>query len=420
LAEPYRAFENMKQDKQISLLKLSDFHYNLPSTQIAQYPLEKRDEARLLVYQNGNIAHSQFKHLNEHLPANTLLVCNDTRVIQARLFFRRVTGARVEILLLHPETPREIHQAMVAKGHAEWTCMIGNKKRWKEGETLEIEGGTVDFRASFTNREENRVRFDWPADLTWAALLQQLGELPLPPYLGRKATEKDQRQYQTVYAKSEGAVAAPTAGLHFTPNVFKQLQAKGIEPTYLTLHVGAGTFQPVQTEEVAAHKMHEEQLHVSLEQLKTLRAKIENLVVVGTTSMRCLESLYWMGAKHLLENSWPDGPFSLDQYTPYQIAKSDHPAPADALDYLIQGLEERELDYIWGHTGIYMLPGYSFKLSRGLITNFHLPETTLMLLVAAYIGEDWRKVYDAALQEGYRFLSYGDSSLLWPMNVSNP
>lgn len=408
----------MKQDKQLSVLKLSDFHYDLPTEQIAQYPLEKRDESRLLVYKEGTIQHSHFKHLPQHLPKDSLLVCNDTRVIQARLFFRRATGARIEILLLHPVSPREIHQAMIARGNASWVCMIGNKKRWKEHETLTVEGGGLAFEASFADRENNIVHFKWPEEMSWAGLLDKLGELPLPPYLGRKATEQDHDQYQTVYARAEGAVAAPTAGLHFTNQVFNDLNNRGIQATYLTLHVGAGTFQPVQTEEVVAHKMHEEQLHVSLEQLLTLRAHIGHLIVVGTTSMRCLESLYWMGALHWREKSWPEGPFSLDQHTPYQLPEKELPSPEEALDYLIEGLRSRNQLYLWGHTGIYMLPGYPVQLTKALITNFHLPETTLMLLVAAFIGDDWKKVYKEALEEKYRFLSFGDSSLLWPQNAS--
>ncbi|MEL6674776.1 MAG: S-adenosylmethionine:tRNA ribosyltransferase-isomerase [Bacteroidota bacterium] len=401
-------------------IRLSDYHYDLPEERIAHFPLEERDQSRLLVYEKGTIVHRHFWQMPEALPADSLLVFNNTRVIRARLFFRRKTGALIEILLLHPIEPVEIHQAMQAPQSCVWECMIGNKKKWKPDEILEHElslpGGTLHLQASWADRDAQQVRLSWSGvKLTFAEWLEALGNLPLPPYLNRDATEKDQQQYQTVYAEVSGAVAAPTAGLHFTKQVLDELQRKGVETEAVTLHVGAGTFLPVKAEQVIEHDMHSEQMQITRTTVEKLLRKVDQIVVVGTTSMRVVESIYWLGVQLGKEPAslQPDERFFVRKLDPYQYPAEQLPTPTEALQHLLDWMDRHQLETLWGETAIMILPSYPFALVRGLITNFHMPATTLILLVAAFIGEDWRTVYAAALEEDYRFLSYGDSSLLW-------
>ncbi|RMG65775.1 MAG: S-adenosylmethionine:tRNA ribosyltransferase-isomerase [Bacteroidetes bacterium] len=399
-------------------IRLADYAYELPDDRIARFPLAERDQSRLLVYAGGGIRHQHFYELPEQLPVGSVLVFNDTKVIRARLFFRRETGALIELLLLHPEAPHELALAMQAQGDVSWSCMIGRKKRWKDGEvlqrTFELEGQSVTLFATLIDRDTNVVAFHWEGAFTWAELLARLGELPLPPYLNREATEADLETYQTVYAREEGAVAAPTAGLHFTEAVLDRLRAQGMGLEYVTLHVGAGTFLPVKAEHAMDHEMHVEQMIVDRVQLDRLRAALGRLIVVGTTSMRLMESLYWLA--HQLwaapEAADPARPFFLPKEYPYQ--PESLPEPAEVLSALADWMDQHGLTRWSGETQLLILPGYRFQMCRGLITNYHLPASTLILLVAAFIGEDWRKVYDTALAEGYRFLSYGDSSLLLP------
>lgn len=346
------------------------------------------------------------------------MVFNDTRVIQARLYFRRQTGALIEILLLHPVEPSEVAMAMNAQGSCVWECVIGRKKRWKPQELLQLSlSDGVQLSTELIDREHNIVRFRWDdPNLTWVDILQRTGELPLPPYLNRKATEEDHSQYQTVYAKEKGAVAAPTAGLHFTDRLLDRLPDKGIQTSYVTLHVSAGTFLPVKQDQVVQHHMHAEQMILRPKQIRNLLENLGKIIPVGTTSLRLLESLYWLGVWISKQTEPWSGKqvIHLDQFFPYQWKEEELPSTKESLQYVLQLIEKHDLPYLVAETHLFILPGYSFRVCRGLITNYHMPETTLLLLVAALVGEDWRNIYDTALKEGYRFLSYGDSSLLLP------
>ncbi|UHG92893.1 S-adenosylmethionine:tRNA ribosyltransferase-isomerase [Spirosoma oryzicola] len=403
-------------------LSLRQFQYDLPDERIARFPLPQRDASKLLVYRGGQIHHEHFGNLPSWLPKNSFLVFNNTKVIPARLHFTKTTGAVIELFLLNPFAKEQdaglqpISVAMEATGEAVWQGMIGNRKRWKSTETLETTlstpTGDVLLTASWYDYEQSAVRLQWqPAENTFAQIIQYAGEIPLPPYLKRNATAADRETYQTVYSKQEGAVAAPTAGLHFTPAVFNELAQRGFEHDYLTLHVGAGTFQPIKTENVREHHMHTEQVVYTGANLRNLLDHLDTIIAVGTTSMRALESLYWMGVK-LLRND-PD-PLRLDQHYAYQLTLDEQPPAEQAIQALLRHLVDAEQESIVAHTGIYITPGYRFKLCKGIITNFHQPGSTLILLIAALIGEDWKRVYEEALGNDYRFLSYGDSSLLLP------
>ena len=399
-------------------IHLSHYQYHLPEDRIAAHPLEQRDQSKLLVYRSGQISHHSFVEIPDLLPPNTLLVFNDTKVIRARLYFRRETGALIETLLLHPHEPNEVVQAMGTLGSCSWACVIGRKKRWKDGEKLHLplRDGIV-LSAELTNRVQSIVQFSWTdSSLTWGEIIQLAGELPLPPYLNRKATAEDEEQYQTVYAREKGAVAAPTAGLHFTDELLNRLPTHGINTCYVTLHVSAGTFLPVKTDKVVEHDMHAEQIIIRPEQVRQLLDDLGHIIPVGTTSMRLLESLYWIGvwAKQHPDQFIPGKAIHLDQFFPYQWETSDLPSTEQALHSILHLLESHGLSYLIAETHLFVLPGYQFRLCRGLITNYHMPETTLLLLVSALVGEDWRWIYESALEEGYRFLSYGDSSLLLP------
>ena len=407
----------------VSSIRLSDYHYDLPPERIAQTPLSQRDQSKLQVYRQGDISHQIFKDLPQFLPENSLLVFNDTKVIQARLFFRRETGALIQIFLLNPESPREVQQAMRVTGSCIWSCIIGRKKRWKPGEILtqniQVKGREIEVSVELIDREKNLVKLSWNDEsLPLAELLRILGQLPLPPYISRKITEDDYDQYQTVYARQDGAVAAPTAGLHFTENVLSRLTEAGIEKEYVTLHVSAGTFLPVKHDQVIDHDMHSEQMIVTLGNLERLKQFAGNTIPVGTTSMRVIESLYWLGVG-LMESPGDFQkltPFKIAKLFPYQHTPASLPDPVTALSAIEKYMKKQGIVSWMGETEIFIMPGYSFKMSRGLITNYHMPETTLILLVAALLGEDWQKVYQAALDNDYRFLSYGDSSLLMPGN----
>ena len=401
-------------------VRLSSYQYELPPERIAQAPLAARDRARLLHYQGGQIEHRRFFELPRVLPSDSLLLFNDTKVIQARLPFQRATGAQIEVLLLNPVQPVAVEQAMLARGQGQWQCVIGNRKRWKPGEKITLslthEGEAVEIQAELIDRERNVVAFHWkPAAWPFVMILGLAGQVPLPPYLNREATEADLRQYQTVYARQEGAVAAPTAGLHFTDQVLGDLISAGIERAFVTLHVSAGTFLPVKTDRVMEHPMHAEQMIIERSSLERLLAHPHGLIPVGTTSLRWLESLYWLGLRLLQGEALPpDQVWTIEKEFPYQHTPAELPSNQAALQAVLSYLDQHGLDRTFGDTRLLIVPGYPFRLTRGLITNFHLPATTLILLVAALIGEDWRQVYQSALAEGYRFLSYGDSSLLIP------
>jgi S-adenosylmethionine:tRNA ribosyltransferase-isomerase len=396
-------------------IDLQSYTYELPDDRIAKYPIETRDQSKLMVYRDGEVSHLRFTDLTSQLPENTLLVFNDTKVIPARAHFRKETGAVIEVLLLHPELPtRVINDAMLVKHSCVWECMIGNKKRWKPGDTLtsiiQVNGVPVNLHVSYHDYEQNLVRLSWDADVTFLDLVKALGEIPLPPYLNRDTEEPDKETYQTVYAYHDGAVAAPTAGLHFTPRVFGELATKGIRKSFLTLHVGAGTFQPIKVEKVTDHRMHSEQVVFTRALIDELLQSVAHIVPVGTTSLRSLESLYWFGVKLFKKETTI---FNIEKLYPYPWNEEELPSARQALLAIADYMDEARLDEVVGETEIFIFPGYRFRLCRGIITNYHQPGSTLILLVAAFVGNDWKKIYSEALANDYRFLSYGDSSLLW-------
>jgi S-adenosylmethionine:tRNA ribosyltransferase-isomerase len=397
-------------------LSIKDFVYELPDERIAKFPLPERDQSKLLQYRHGQISDHIFTELPQLLPANSLLVFNDTKVVQARLLFQKETGGTIEIFCLEPVAPqREVQLAMQQTGSSTWKCLVGNNKRWKSGPVkLEFQGGTVQAERVAQQEGHFLIRFTWePADITFAEVLEQCGKLPLPPYLNREITPDDSTRYQTIYANQQGAVAAPTAGLHFTDRVMEKLQEKSINKAYLTLHVGAGTFKPVKAETMETHEMHAEQLFISRQFLQRLLKHLGKPVIpVGTTSMRSLESLYWLGAKVLQQPDLPTQELHVSQWQAYETTVI--PTAIAAIKALLKYMEQQNTEFLHASTQIIIAPGYTFRVCNGLVTNFHQPESTLLLLVAALIGEDWRKVYAHALNNDYRFLSYGDSSLLMP------
>ncbi|RIW12582.1 S-adenosylmethionine:tRNA ribosyltransferase-isomerase [Algoriphagus lacus] len=400
---------------EIPQINLSEYEYTLPEERIAKFPLEKRDASQLLHYQKGKISHFHFYDIPDLLPADTLLVYNDTKVIPARLIFQRETGARIEIFLLQPTAPTTvIPEIMLAKHPVIWETMIGNAKKWKDGEILkgevQVKGEDVVLSAKLIDRETKKVEFSWDSPgVAFVDLVEASGEVPLPPYLNRKPTEADKSRYQTVYSKKEGAVAAPTAGLHFTDEVFEKLRKKGIREAQLTLHVSAGTFQPITAKNVLEHPMHSEQIQVTRKAIEKLLSEKGKTVAVGTTSVRTLESLFWYGVK-LIEGKGEE--LFVPKLFPYE-KRERIPTKAEALNAILSQMEKTGADTVMGNTEIFIFPGYRYRMVDGLITNFHQPGSTLILLIATILGEDWKKVYQEALDKGYRFLSYGDSSLLW-------
>ncbi|MFC3810958.1 S-adenosylmethionine:tRNA ribosyltransferase-isomerase [Lacihabitans lacunae] len=394
-------------------IDIKTYTYELTDDRIAKKPVEPRDSSKLLVYQNGEVKHQQFTDLSDFLPSNSTLVFNDTKVIPARLHFSRSTGALIEVFLLNPMLPSSVMAvAMEAKNTAVWKCVVGNKKKWKTDEVLtishQISDQEITLSVSWENQDENRVRFRWNSNLQFSEIIEEFGKIPLPPYLNRAAENSDIEDYQTVYSKIEGAVAAPTAGLHFTDSVLNKIAAKGIKNVYITLHVGAGTFMPVKHENALEHPMHNEQLVFTKEAIQGLIENIDSLIPVGTTSMRSLESLYWYGVK-LIQN--PGSEFFIEKLFPYE--DQILPTSKEALEAVLAKFDGQNT--LVGQTEILIFPGYEFKLCKGLVTNFHQPQSTLLLLVAALVGEPkWKEIYQEALQNDYRFLSFGDSSLLIP------
>lgn len=388
---------------------ISDYTYDLPDDRIAYRPLAERDQSRLLIYKDGHIEHKQFFQLADTLPPEALLFFNNTKVIPARLQFEKDTGARIEVFLLQPERPSNIVAlAMMSTQTATWKCTIGNLKRWPANTVLKQTRNEITLHANLLDREEGLVELTWtPADRTLSEVVQAFGATPLPPYIKRASEEEDRERYQTVYARHDGAVAAPTAGLHFTPRVLNDLKKRGIATDFLTLHVGAGTFQPVKTENALDHTMHEEQLVITQQNIENLLAR-PLVIPVGTTSMRVLESIYWYGVK-LNTNS--SAPFHITQNDPYEMPASL--TRDESLRLVLKRMKELKTENLSGATSIYIRPGYDFKICRAIVTNFHQPGSTLILLVAALVGEDWRTIYAEAIKNGYRFLSYGDGSVLW-------
>jgi S-adenosylmethionine:tRNA ribosyltransferase-isomerase len=404
-------------NENIKNIKLTDFHYDLPHAKIAQFPLEERDKAKLLVYSKGQLTDEYFYNIGDYLPKDAYLIFNDTKVIHARLLFKKGDGATIEIFLLSPDDPKDMSLALTKTDNCQWKCLIGNKKRWKANailtQQIKIGENVVEISAKLSNREENIVEFSLNSSVyTFGEVIHELGKMPLPPYIRRDPTDTDDSHYQTVYSKVSGAVACPTAGLHFTDNVIKKLESKGIGHDFVTLHVSAGTFQPVKDESIWQHNMHSEQIIISKSTLQNIYAHLDTIVAVGTTSMRTLESIYWYGLKLMNHKEFQNDCLveKLDAYAVYE----NTPSVKTVFAAIIEFMEANNLPEICGQTEILILPSYDFKVCKGLITNFHMPNTTLMFLIAAFMGEDWRKMYSLALEKDYRFLSYGDATLLLP------
>jgi S-adenosylmethionine:tRNA ribosyltransferase-isomerase len=398
---------------------IQDYTYNLPNERIAHHPLPKRDDSKLLVYKSGRIAEDRFFNLAQQLPKGATLILNNTRVIEARVFFTKSTGGVIEIFCLEPNE-QSMEVSLQQQGSAQWKCMIGGASKWKPGQVLqkelEIDGEKVVLEARYTQKVEDAfvIHFSWtPETLHFVQILHAAGDIPLPPYIKRSAELVDKERYQTIFAKEEGSVAAPTAALHFTEEVFKQLAAKNIPANYVTLNVGAGTFKPVKSASIADHHMHSESFVVNRNTVEAI-ISATTVVAVGTTSLRTIESLHWLGVKLLtggLQEEWV-----LDQWEVYELDATI--SYRESLAAILQWMTQKSQDELHCRTALLIVPGYQFKIPSAIITNFHQPQSTLLLLIAAFIGEDWKKVYQYAMDNEFRFLSYGDSSLLWRSSLT--
>lgn len=401
-------------------IHISDYNYSLPTERIARYPLEQRDHSKLLVYNKGHISQHIFKDIAQFLPEDSLLIYNNTKVIQARLHFRKATGARIEVFCLEPHCPADYQQNFDQRNECEWQCLIGNSKKWKEGALrleLDINGTTVTLQATKHGETETSViiRFSWNGGFSFAEILEAAGELPIPPYLNRDTEESDKETYQTVYSKIDGSVAAPTAGLHFTDDVFKTIDARHIERDEVTLHVGAGTFRPVKSAEIQGHEMHSEYICVTRHNIERLLAHQGHCTAVGTTSVRTLESLFYIGLKILQNPDIKEKDLHIDQWLPYDTAdQCTDINNTDALQAILRWMDTNGCNALHTTTQIIIAPGYKYHIVERIITNFHMPQSTLLLLVSAFVGDDWKRIYSYALDNDFRFLSYGDSSILIP------
>ena len=400
-------------------IRISDYNYELPDERIAKYPLARRDQSKLLIYDKGRVGESIFCRLPDYLPKGALMVFNNTKVIQARLHFYKETGALIEIFLLEPAVPADYEQMFQTRGRCSWYCLVGNLKKWKEGtltRELNIEDGRLKIKA--TRRGEHGtshlVEFEWSSSVSFAEVLDAIGELPIPPYLNRNSEESDKTTYQTVYSKIKGSVAAPTAGLHFTPEVLSAIDAKGIDREELTLHVGAGTFKPVKSEEIGGHEMHTEYFAVRRQTLEKLLQHDCRAVAVGTTSVRTLESLYYIGLRLQANPNLTAEQLHIDQWEPYNEGLKSEVNVQQSIRNILDWLDRNHQEVFHGSTQIIIAPGYEYKIVNMLVTNFHQPQSTLLLLVSAFVHGDWHTIYDYALSHNFRFLSYGDSSLLIP------
>ncbi len=402
-------------------IDIRDFSYSLPEDRIARYPLAERDASKLLVYQRGSITEDVYRHVSSYLPDNSFLIFNNTKVVEARLLFQKTTGGVIEIFCLEPgDGYPDITTAMCQKGHVLWKCLIGGASKWKKGQLLkkkiECHGADLYLQASYIEKRLNYfiIKFSWTDEkMSFAEVLHHAGLIPLPPYIKRKTEPLDSERYQTIYATLDGSVAAPTAGLHFTENIFKKLAEKNIGWDFITLHVGAGTFQPVKTERLEQHHMHEEFIEVTADIVEKIISHIEQkIVAVGTTSLRTIESLYWLGAKIILQPDIKKDELVIQQWDAYELV-NDNIDPLTATRALLDWMKQHKLNKLITKTQLLIAPGYSFKLIKGLITNFHQPQSTLLLLIAALIKDDWKKVYHYAQNNDFRFLSYGDGCLLF-------
>lgn len=399
--------------KDISIL---DFTYQLPDDKIALHPLEQRDASKLLVYKNGVINQDVYQNIAAYLPQNSLLVFNNTKVINARILFTKPTGGIIEIFLLEPYQT-DYTSTLTATKTCTWKCFIGGAGKWKDGELIknwELGIGNWELRVRVIEKLSDAyvVEFNWGGNTSFAEILEQTGNIPLPPYIKRKPAAEDKERYQTIYALQNGSVAAPTAGLHFTQHIFKQLEEKNIRKDFVTLHVGAGTFKPVKAATMQQHEMHAEWIDVNTVAIENIITNLDNTIVaVGTTSLRTIESLYWLGVKALLHPSLPQ--LQISQWEVYDELSGASIPVKDALQALLKWLQQNNLTQLFTQTQILIAPGYQFKIVKALVTNFHQPQSTLLLLVAAAVGNDWREIYSCALENDFRFLSYGDGSLLF-------
>jgi len=397
---------------------IADYGYVLPPERIAQHPLQNRDQSRLLLYDSGKISENTFTHLATHLPPNSTLIFNDTKVIHARIIFRNERDAAIEVFLLEPVEPmRDMQLAMFTHETCVWRCFIGNAKKWREeclSKKIRIGEQNIILEARHRGKAEEDflVEFNWGSEkFSFAQILEAAGHVPLPPYIKRKSAGEDEDRYQTIYAVQDGSVAAPTAGLHFTEKVFDELKQKNIQSLFTTLHVSAGTFLPVKAAKMEEHHMHEEQIVIRkdfLEKLLEIVSAGSPIIAVGTTSLRTLESIYWIGKKI----SEGDESLIVNQWDPYETRDAAFTI-GHSLSAILDLMKTRQAPHLVAETRLLIAPGYDFKFAHGLITNFHLPKSTLLLLIAAFIGDDWKKVYAYALENDFRFLSYGDGSLLW-------
>ena len=409
-------------------IAISEYNYELADERIAKFPMAERDHSKLLVYNKGVVGEDVFYNLPQYLPQGALMVFNNTKVIQARLHFRKSTGALIEVFLLEPYLPADYEQMFQTTGCCQWLCLVGNQKKWKEGElTAPLTIGQTELIVSARRLGEHGtsqlIEFQWQEAASgssqlvahsFAEVIDAMGELPIPPYLNRQTQESDKTTYQTVYSKIKGSVAAPTAGLHFTNSVLQALDAHGIEREELTLHVGAGTFKPVKSDTIGSHQMHTEYVAVRRHTIERLLAHGGQAIAVGTTSVRTLESLYYMGLKVLRQPDLTEDELHVGQWEPYDMPQDSQAPVIDSLKALYDWMVARELTVLHSSTQIIIAPGYEYKMVRMLVTNFHQPQSTLLLLVSAFVKGDWRKIYDYALSHDFRFLSYGDSSLLIP------
>ena len=393
-------------------IPISDYQYELPDERIASFPLSERDQSKLLVWKDGEISESVFADIDQELPEGSLLVSNNTRVIHARLIFFRPTSARIEIFCLEPWNPAEYQLSFQQRESVEWRCLVGNAKKWKQGileQQVVLNDKTILLMAEMKGKDEQGfiIRFSWNSSDTFATVIEAAGKIPIPPYLNRSAEESDNLRYQTLYAKVDGSVAAPTAGLHFTERVLDKLARKNIRFAELTLHVGAGTFQPVKSERISGHTMHTETVVISRDLLQKIIHHKGKTIAVGTTSVRSLESMYWLGLKTptLIPGQTPH----VGQWEPYQFYPDGK--PEQSLQNIVKYMDSHDLENLTFTTSIIIVPGYRFRLIDGMVTNFHQPQSTLLLLISAFLGASWREVYNYALANNFRFLSYGDSNL---------
>ncbi len=401
-------------------IRISDYNYPLPDERIAKFPIPQRDHSKLLIYNKGEVGEDHFYHLPKYLPSGALMVFNNTKVIQARMHFRKSTGALIEVFLLEPAEPTDYELMFQTTARCSWYCLVGNLKKWKEGSLVRhitVKGQDISVSATrgAIHGTSHTISFEWDGDnVSFAEIIDAMGELPIPPYLNRETQESDKTTYQTVYSKIKGSVAAPTAGLHFTPEVLADIDAHGIDREELTLHVGAGTFKPVKSEEIEGHEMHTEFVSVRRDTIQKLIAHKGCAIAVGTTSVRTLESLYYMGLKVMRHPDLTESQLHVAQWEPYEETTGETVESTDALQALADWMDLHHLDVLHSSTQIIIAPGYDYKIVKMLVTNFHQPQSTLLLLVSAFVKGDWHKIYDYALDHDFRFLSYGDSSLLIP------